>query len=181
MAVAKHPDIAPTVAGKWRQRVVARGVHPRPHHPRTDGTEKTASLSSRASQEQPGNARAWSVRCTTRAECRSNSTVQHWFFLCWFKPHPGDFCKLSGDLWFVEHLRDGTGRYLNPPENAMGLFGGGNQPADTSERVIDQDHAPAPPCAWSGTAETMFEKLQRWPGHAGGAQDSGQARCTYSS
>ena len=37
------------------------------------------------------------------------------------KPHLSDSFKLSGDPFFIEKVRDVTGLYLNPPDNAMVL------------------------------------------------------------
>ena len=55
------------------------------------------------------------------AEGVSKSTVQRWFSLFGVKPHLSDTFKLSSDPFFVEKVRDVTGLYLNPPDNAMVL------------------------------------------------------------
>ena len=49
------------------------------------------------------------------------STVQRWFSLFGVKPHLSDTFKLSSDPFFIEKVRDVTGLYLNPPDNAMVL------------------------------------------------------------
>ena len=40
------------------------------------------------------------------------------------KPHLSDTFKLSSDPFFSEKVRDVTGLYLNPPDNAMAFKGG---------------------------------------------------------
>ena len=55
------------------------------------------------------------------AEGVSKSTVQRWFSLFGVKPHLSDTFKLSSDPFFIEKVRDVTGLYLNPPDNAMVL------------------------------------------------------------
>ena len=57
----------------------------------------------------------------TQAQGVSKSTVQRWFSLFGVKPHLSDSFKLSGDPFFIEKVRDVTGLYLNPPDNAMVL------------------------------------------------------------
>ena len=56
-----------------------------------------------------------------QAEGVSKSTVQRWFSLFGVKPHLSDTFKLSSDPFFIEKVRDVTGLYLNPPDNAMVL------------------------------------------------------------
>ena len=125
-AVAKRLDVSASAVGKWRRRFVERGVQGlhdelRPGRPRTYDNEKVAELINRALQEKPDNASAWSVRLMAQAQGVSKSTVQRWFSLFGIKPHLSDTFKLSSDPFFIERVRDVTGLYLNPPDNAMVL------------------------------------------------------------
>ena len=58
-------------------------------------------------------------RLMAEAEGISKSTLQRWFSLFGLKPHLSDTFKLSSDPFFIEKVRDVTGLYLNPPDNAM--------------------------------------------------------------
>jgi len=125
-AVAERLDASPSAVGKWRRRFIERGVQGlhddlRPGRPRTYDDEKVAELINRALQEKPDNASAWSVRLMAQAQGVSKSTVQRWFSLFGVKPHLSDTFKLSSDPFFIEKVRDVTGLYLNPPDNAMVL------------------------------------------------------------
>ena len=125
-AVATHLSVSPSAVGKWRRRFIERGVQGlhderRPGRPRTYDDDKVAVLINRALQKTPDHASAWSVRLMAEAEGVSKSTVQRWFSRFGVKPHLSDTFKLSSDPFFVEKVRDVTGLYLNPPDNAMGL------------------------------------------------------------
>jgi len=78
-----------------------------------------AKLINRALQDKPEHASAWSVRSMAKAQGVSKSTVQRWFSLFGVKPHRSETFKLSSDPFFVEKVRDVTGLYLNPPDNAI--------------------------------------------------------------
>ncbi len=124
--VAAQVGASLSAVGKWRRRFLERGVQGlhdelRPGRPRTYDDEKVAELINRALQEKPGNASAWSVRLMAQAEGVSKSTVQRWFSLFGVKPHRAETFKLSSDPFFVEKVRDITGLYLNPPDNALVL------------------------------------------------------------
>ena len=125
-AVAQRLAVSPSAVGKWRRRFVecgVQGLHDelRPGRPRTYEDDKVAELINRALQEKPRNASAWSVRLMAQAQGVSKSTVQRWFSLFGVKPHLSDTFKLSSDPFFIEKVRDVTGLYLNPPDNAMVL------------------------------------------------------------
>ena len=125
-AVAERLEASPSAVGKWRRRFIERGMQGlhdelRPGRPRTYDDEKVAELINRALQEKPDNASAWSVRLMAQAQGVSKSTVHRWFSLFGVKPHLSDSFKLSGDPFFIEKVRDVTGLYLNPPDNAMVL------------------------------------------------------------
>ena len=143
-AVAKRLDASPSAVGKWRRRFIERGVQGlhddlRPGRPRTYGDEKVAELINRALQEKPDNASAWSVRLMAQAQGVSKSTVQRWFSLFAVKPHLSNTFKLSSDPFFIEKVRDVTGLYLNPPDNAMVLC------VDEKSQIqaLDRTHAHA--------------------------------------
>ena len=125
-AVAQRLAVSPSAVGKWRRRFVERGVQGlhdelRPGRPRTYEDDKVAELINRALQEKPRNASAWSVRLMAQAQGVSKSTVQRWFSRFGVKPHLSDTFKVSSDPLFIEKVRDVTGLYLSPPDNAMVL------------------------------------------------------------
>ena len=124
--VAERLDASLSAVGKWRRRFLERGIQGlhddlRAGRPRTYGDEKVAELINRALQKKPDNASAWSVRLMAKAQGVSKSTVQRWFSLFGIKPHLSETFKLSSDPFFIEKVRDITGLYLNPPDNAMVL------------------------------------------------------------
>jgi len=80
-----------------------------------------AELINRALQEKPDNASAWSVHLRAEAQGVSKSTVQRWFSLFEVKPYLSDSFKLFSDPLFIEKVRDVTGLYLNPSDNATVL------------------------------------------------------------
>ena len=125
-AAAERVGVSEATVGKWRRRFLEGGVEGlhdelRSGRPRTYGDERVAALINRALREKPRNASAWSVRRMAEAEGVSKSTVQRWFSLFGVKPHRSRTFKLSGDPFFIEKVRDVTGLYLNPPDNAMVL------------------------------------------------------------
>ena len=125
-AVALHLAASPSAVGTWRRRFLERGVQGlhddlRPGRPRTYDDDKVAELINRALQQKPDNASAWSVRLMAQGQGVSKSTVQRWFSRFGVKPHLSNSFKLSSDPVFIEKVRDVTGLYLNPPDNAMVL------------------------------------------------------------
>ena len=125
-AVAERLGVSEMTVGKWRRRFLEGGVEGlhdelRSGRPRTYSDERVAGLITRALREKPRNANAWSVRRMAEAEGVSKSTVQRWFALFGIKPHQSKTFKLSTDPFFVEKVRNVTGLYLNPPDNAMVL------------------------------------------------------------
>ena len=124
--VAERVGVTQMTVGKWRRRFIERGIEGlhdefRPGRPRTYDDERVAGLINRALQEKPRNANAWSVRRMAEAEGVSRSTVHRLFTLFGIKPHLSKTFKLSNDPFFIEKVREVTGLYLNPPENALVL------------------------------------------------------------
>lgn len=124
--VARRFSVAQSTVGKWRRRFLdlgVQGLHDelRSGRPRTYDDEKVASVINRALQEKPKHGNAWSVRSMAEAEGISSTTVHRWFTLFGIKPHQTKIFKLSKDPFFIEKVRDITGLYLNPPDNAMVL------------------------------------------------------------
>ena len=125
-AVAKRLAVSPSAVGKWRRRFIERGVQGlydelRLKRPRAYDDEKVAVLINRAPQDTPGHASAWSVRLMAEAEECRRVPCNGGFPCSGSKPHRSDIFKLSIDPFFIEKVRDVTGLYQNPPDNAMVL------------------------------------------------------------
>ncbi len=115
----------PTIR-KWRSRYVQAGLaglrnEPRPGRPRTLDDQRVADLLNKALQTRPIKQTHWSVR-SFAAEAHISKDMAHRLFRASaIAPHRSRSFKLSNDPAFVEKVRDITGLYLNPPENALVL------------------------------------------------------------
>lgn len=124
--IAKALRLSRNTVDKWRQRYFDRGIQGlydelRPGRPRDISDEKVAEVVRKTLDSQPDNATHWSVRQMADDAKISKSTVHRIWQAFRLQPHRREHFKLSPDPFFVEKVRDITGLYLNPPDNAMVL------------------------------------------------------------
>lgn len=115
----------PTVR-KWRARYAEDGMaglrnEPRPGRPRSLDDQRVAELLNRALQTRPAKQTHWSVRSFAAETSISKDMAHRLFRAAGLAPHRSRSFKLSNDPAFVEKVRDITGLYLAPPENALVL------------------------------------------------------------
>ncbi len=124
--IAKTLQLTRNTVGKWRQRYLDHGIQGlydelRPGRPRDISDEKVAEVVRKTLKSKPKNATHWSVRQMAEGTQISKSTVHRIWQAFRLQPHRQEHFKLSPDPFFVEKVRDITGLYLNPPDNAMVL------------------------------------------------------------
>ena len=91
----------------------------RPGAPRTIDDERAAQLIMTTVHIKPARGRAhWSVRSVAAETGIFKTSVQRYFQPFGLQPHRTEGFKMSTDPFFFEKLRDVTGLYLNPPQNA---------------------------------------------------------------
>lgn len=113
----------PTVR-RWRARYVEDGLaglrnEPRPGRPRTLDDQRVVDLLSKALQTRPAKQTQWSVRSFAAEAGISKDMAHRLFRAASIAPHRSRSFKLSNDRAFVEKVRDITGLYLNPPDDAL--------------------------------------------------------------
>src|SRR2546430_1661948 len=139
--LAQRMALTDATVGKWRRRFLqyrTQGLYDelRPGRPRLISEERVAGLIRKTLQRKPRDGSThWSVRQAARESGISKSSVQRYFEFFGLKPHRTESFKLSTDPFFIEKLRDVAGPYLNPPENAPGVGGGGESPGPARRRT----------------------------------------------
>jgi putative transposase len=124
--ISEALDTSQPTIRKWRSRYVEAGLaglrnEPRPGRPRTLDDQRVADLLNKALQTRPIKQTHWSVR-SFAAEANISKDMAHRLFRASaIAPHRSRSFKLSNDPAFVEKVRDITGLYLNPPDNALVL------------------------------------------------------------
>lgn len=119
-------EISQPTVRKWRARFVEDGMaglrnEPRPGRPRSLDDQRVAELLNRALQTRPAKQTHWSVRSFAAEASISKDMAHRLFRAAGLAPHRSRSFKLSNDPAFVEKVRDITGLYLAPPENALVL------------------------------------------------------------
>lgn len=119
-------EISQPTVRKWRARYVEDGMaglrnEPRPGRPRSLDDQRVAELLNRALQTRPAKQTHWSVRSFAAEASISKDMAHRLFRAAGLAPHRSRSFKLSNDPAFVEKVRDITGLYLAPPENALVL------------------------------------------------------------
>src|SRR5260370_38602338 len=125
--------------GKWRGRFARRGFdglhdEPRSGKPRSISDEEVERVIVKTLEEQPKDATHWSTRSMAAATGMSQSAVSRIWRAFALKPHQMEAFKLSPDPQFIDKVRDIVGLYLNPPDAAVELSGGGEAPAQGVRR-----------------------------------------------
>lgn len=119
-------EISQPTVRKWRARFVEDGMaglrnEPRPGRPRSLDDQRVAELLNRALRTRPAKQTHWSVRSFAAEATISKDMAHRLFRAAGLAPHRSRSFKLSNDPAFVEKVRDITGLYLAPPENALVL------------------------------------------------------------
>ena len=119
-------EISQPTVRKWRARFVEDGMaglrnESRPGRPRSLDDQRVAELLNRALQTRPAKQTHWSVRSFAAEASISKDMAHRLFRAAGLAPHRSRSFKLSNDPAFVEKVRDITGLYLAPPENALVL------------------------------------------------------------
>ena len=132
--VAARERVTVQTVGKWRRRVVERGLdglldEPRPGVPRKIDDAVVESVIVRTLESQPPAATHWSTRSMARHSGISTSSVGRIWRAFGLQPHRTETFKLSTDPLFVDKslpparsgVRDVVGLYINPPDRALVL------------------------------------------------------------
>jgi len=124
--ISEKVGLSRASVGKWRKRFVEKGLQGlhdelRPGRPRSFLDEKVSELIQKTLESRPEGMTHWSTRTMAEEIGVSHMTVCRVWQTFGLKPHRSDTFKLSTDPFFVEKVRDITGLYLNPPENALVL------------------------------------------------------------
>jgi len=125
-AIGEQLGVSQPTIRKWRARYVEEGLaglrnEPRPGRPRTLDDQRVADLLNQALQTRPSKRTHWSVR-SFAAEANISKDMAHRLFrAAGIAPHRSRSFKLSNDPAFVDKVRDITGLYLNPPDQALVL------------------------------------------------------------
>jgi putative transposase len=125
-AISEKVGLSRASVGKWRKRFAKKGLQGlhdelRPGRPRSFLDEKVSELIQKTLKSRPEGMTHWSTRTMAEESGVSHMTVCRVWQTFGLKPHRSDTFKLSTDPFFVEKVRDVTGLYLNPPENALVL------------------------------------------------------------
>ena len=125
-AIAQQLSVSQPTVRKWRLRYVQEGLRglrnePRPGRPRSLDDQQVADLLTRALQTRPAKQTHWSVRSFAAETAISKDMAHRLFRAAGIAPHRSRTFKLSNDPAFVEKVRDITGLYLHPPQNALVL------------------------------------------------------------
>jgi len=125
-AIAQKTHLSRPTVGLWRKRFIEQGLEGlydelKPGGPRSISDERVARLIRKTLKTQPKNGTHWSCRAIAEETKLSKSTVHRVWRAFGIQPHRQKHFKLSTDPFFVEKVRDITGLYLNPPDNAMVL------------------------------------------------------------
>jgi transposase len=123
--IAERLSVAPTMAARWRCRLLAEGVTgllqdaPRAGRTPTITPAKVAEIVAKTTQSTPPHNTQWS-RSTMAIEAGiSESSVGRIWRTHGLKPHRVERFKISNDPEFAAKLEDIVGLYLNPPEHAL--------------------------------------------------------------
>lgn len=112
--------------GKWRKRYLKKGIdglhdEPRPGQPRKVTDWKLDEIMAKTLESKPKNCTHWSTR-KLASECGVSHTMVHRIWRTFgLQPHREETFKLSADPYFVDKVKDITGLYLSPPQNAIVL------------------------------------------------------------
>jgi len=124
--ISEEVGLSRACVGKWRKRYAEKGLQGlhdelRPGRPRSFLDEKVSELIHKTLKSRPEGMTHWSTRTMAEEVGVSHMTVCRVWQTFGLKPHRSDTFKLSTDAFFVEKVRDITGLYLSPPENALVL------------------------------------------------------------
>lgn len=122
--IAEELGVCNHTVGIWRKRFAAERLQgiselPRSGAPRTIGDEKVQQVVTMTLEEKPEDATHWSTRSMAKRCGLSHDSVSRIWKAFGLAPHKTESFQLSTDPNFVDKVRDVTGLYLSPPENAL--------------------------------------------------------------
>ena len=151
MAIVRAVGKCKRTVGRWQERYVARGLAGLQRDATRRGRKPplAAAMIERAVKmtlhEKPPAATHWSARTLAKALGISHTSVQRIWNAHGLKPHLVKTFKLSNDKRFVEKVKDVVGLYLDPPDNALVLLGGREEPdpgaGPHAARLADEERA----------------------------------------
>ena len=123
-AIAQELGVCNHTVGIWRKRFADEGLRgiselPRSGAPRTISDEKIQQVVTMTLEEKPEGATHWSTRSMAKRCGLSHDSVSRIWKAFGLAPHKTESFQLSTDPNFVDKVRDVTGLYLSPPENAL--------------------------------------------------------------
>lgn len=124
--VAQKLGVTRPTVGKWRERFCLRRLEglldePRPGAPRSITDEQVEDVVTRTLESMPDHSTHWSTRLMAQKAGLSQTAVVRIWHAFGLQPHRVENFKLSKDPQFVEKVRDITGLYMSPPDNAIVL------------------------------------------------------------
>jgi transposase len=124
--VATKLQVTRATVGKWRERFRLERLEglldePRPGAPRSITDQQVEDVVTRTLESMPDHSTHWSTRLMAQKAGLSQTAVVRIWHAFGLQPHRVENFKLSKDPQFVEKVRDITGLYMSPPDNAIVL------------------------------------------------------------
>ena len=149
MAIAEQLSVNRKTVILWRNRFseqrldglweIAPGRGRKP----TYDIDKIAAIVDATLQTKPEGMTHWSCRTMAKSQGVSKSTINNIWQAHNLKPHRVETFKLSRDPKFLEKMTDVVGLYLNPPQQAIVLVRGREEPnsgaGSDPARLADQE------------------------------------------
>ena len=122
--IAQELGVCDHTVSAWRKRFASEGVNgiselPRSGAPRTITDEQVQEVVTLTLESTPEDATHWSTRSMAKRCGISHDSVSRIWKAFGLSPHKSESFQLSTDPNFVDKVRDVTGLYLSPPENAL--------------------------------------------------------------
>ena len=127
-AICREVGVSRPTVTQWLDRYEAGGVEelledrPRSGRPRKITPDDEAEIVRKTLEEKPADATHWSCRLMAKEVGVHPTTISRIWRAHGLQPHRIEYFKLStesGEVHFVEKLRDVVGLYVDPPERAV--------------------------------------------------------------